>query len=142
MLQAFQYTTKQSWLKIKDEKTHSAVQKCYMAQQAVQKSDMAQQAVQQSYMAQQAVQTSYVAQQAVQKIYMAQYIKSFSKCCRHFNKPRNNHGYRLKTKKLTRPYRNAIWPSRLYRNPIWPSRLYRNSIWLSRPYKKFKWPNS
>ena len=27
MLEAFQYTTKQSWLKFKDEKTHSAVYK-------------------------------------------------------------------------------------------------------------------
>ena len=151
MLQAFQYTTKQSWLKFKDEKTtlgriemlyglvgcieirygrvgcieflyglvdqiknlcglirkkfflkivgipiyqerikakdyrqktHSVVQKCYMAQQAVQISDMAQQAVQKSYMA----------QQAVKEIYMAQYAKSFSKCCRHSNILRNNHG--------------------------------------------------
>ena len=122
IVQAFQYTTKQSRLKIKDEKPHSAVLKCYMAYQAVQK--------------------SYMAQQAVQKIYMAQYVKSFHDQCRHFNILPNNQALRFKTKNHNRPYRNAIRPSRLFRNPIWPSRPYRKSIWPSRPYRKSIWPST
>ena len=35
IVQSFQYTTKQQKLKIKVERPHSAIQKCYMAQQAV-----------------------------------------------------------------------------------------------------------